>query len=112
MPILIAAFVFTACMFGLGFVAAMWRYRRRALIAEELMGAARGDAAGLSETLRGLQAALAAGTPVEVDSFAPAMPRTEAIFFEAIERDLRRPKPLSVRVRRSIRRAERAASQT
>jgi hypothetical protein len=38
------------------------------------------------------------------------MPRTEAIFLEALERDLNRPLPL--RVRRSIRRAKRAASQT
>jgi len=102
------AFVVLACSFGMGYLAAMWRYRRRALLAEERMEAARGDAAGLEKALQGLQEALAAGLPV--GNFHPGMPRTEAIFLEAIERDLRRPVPL--RVRRSIRRAERAAYQT
>lgn len=105
---LIAVFVFVACVFGLGFVAAMWRYRRRALLAEERMEAARGDAQGLAEALRGLQAALA--DQVDVAEFDPGMPRTEALFIEELERGLHRPLPL--RVRRSIRRAERAASQT
>jgi hypothetical protein len=73
------------------------------------MTAARDDARGLAEALQGLQAALAAGLPVG-DEIDPGMPRTEAIFIEALERDLRRPLPL--RVRRSIRRAERTASQT
>jgi len=107
MPILFAAFVFVACMFGLGYIAAMWRYRHRALIAEERMEAAREDAAGLAKAFEGLQAALAAGLPA--DDFNPGMPRTEAAFIASLERDLRRPLPL--RVRRSIRRADRA-SQT
>ncbi|MEU5155621.1 hypothetical protein [Glycomyces sp. NPDC021274] len=109
MVLLIGFVVFTACMVGLGYLAAMWRYRRQALLAEERLAAARGDAQGLSEALQGLQAALAAGLPVDGE-FDPGMPRTEAIFLEALERDLKRPLPL--RVRRSIRRAERAASQT
>jgi hypothetical protein len=108
MVLLVGALVFIACVFGIGYVAAMWRYRRRALIAEERMEAARDDAKGLDEALRGLQEALASGLPA--GDFNPGMPRTEAIFIEAIERDLRRPTPL--RIRRAIRRAQRAASQT
>ena len=99
-----------ACTAGCGYLAAMWRYRRRALLAEERMKAARDDARGLAEALRGLQAALAAGLRVDVVDIDPGMPRSEAIFIEALERDLKRPLPL--RLRRSIRRAERAASQT
>jgi hypothetical protein len=110
MTLLIAALVFTACMFGLGYLAAAWRYRRSALIANERMEASRDDAAGLAEALQGLQAALAAGLPVDIDGVDPGMPRSEALFIEDLERGLHRPLPL--RVRRSIRRAERAASQT
>jgi hypothetical protein len=102
MTLLIAALVFTACMFGLGYLAAAWRYRRRALIASERMEASRNDAQGLAEALQGLQ--------VDIDGVDPGMPRTEALFIEDLERGLHRPLPL--RVRRSIRRAERAASQT
>lgn len=108
MVLLLGAFVVVACAFGIGFIAAMWRYRYRALLAEERMEAARDDARGLDEALRGLQEALASGLPV--GDFNPGMPRSEAIFIEALERDLRRPVPL--RLRRSIRRAGRAASQT
>jgi len=109
MGLLFGIAVVLATTFGFGYLAAKWQYSRRALLAEERMTAARDDARGLAEALQGLQAALAAGLPVgaEID---PGMPRTEAIFIEALERDLRRPLPL--RVRRSIRRAERAASQT
>lgn len=109
MTLLLAAATL-ACAFGLGYMAASWRYRRRALIAEEQMDAARDDAKGLAEALQGLQVALAAGIPVDIDNFDPGMPRTEALFIDSLERGLRRPLPL--RVRRSIRRAERAASQT
>jgi hypothetical protein len=106
---LIGFAVFIACMLGVGYVAAMWRYRRRALLAEERMTAARDDARGLAEALKGLQAALAGQLPVDVE-IDPGMPRSEALLIEAFERDLRRP--LSLRVRRSIRRAKGAASQT
>jgi hypothetical protein len=109
MVLLIGGFVFLACVFGIGYLAAMRRYRRRALLAEEHMEAARDDAHGLAEALQGLQAALAAGIPVDGD-VDPGMPRTQALLIEAFERDIKRPVPL--RVRRSIRRAERAASQT
>lgn len=108
MTLLLAAFTTLACTFGIGYLAAAWRYRRRALIAEERMEAARGDAQGLDEALRGLQEAMAAGLPF--DGFNPGMPRTEALFIEAFEQGLRRPLPL--RTRRAIRRADRAASQT
>lgn len=91
MTLLIAALVFTACMFGLGYLAAMWRYRRRAQLAEERADAAVEDADGLAEDLRGLQAAIADGfrfDTVQLDP--PRMRRTEALFFDAAERQLRR----------------------
>jgi hypothetical protein len=106
---LVGAFAVLACAFGIGYIAAMWRYRNRALLAEERMAAARDDAKGLDEALRGLQVALAAGLPVG-DGAHPGLPRTEDLFIEALERDLRRP--LLIRVHRSIRRAKRADSQT
>jgi hypothetical protein len=109
MVLLVGGLVFLACVFGTGFLAATWRYRHRALLAEERMAASRDDARGLAEALEGLQAALAGQLPADAD-LDPGMPRSEAIFIEALERDLRRPVPL--RVRRSIRRAKRAASQT
>lgn len=109
MVLLVGGLVFLACVFGTGYIAAIWRYRRRALLAEERMEAARDDARGLAEAFQGLQAALAAGLAVDGD-LDPGMPRTEALFLEALERDLKRPVPL--RLRRSIRRAKRAASQT
>jgi hypothetical protein len=90
-------------------ITASW-YRKRLDAAEDVADAARGDAQGLAEALRGLQAAVAAGLPVEGAELDPGLPRSEALFIEALERDLRRPVPL--RVRRLIRRAERAASQT
>jgi len=95
--------VFLGCVFGIGYVAAMWRYRHRALLAEERMAAARDDARGLAEALQGLQAALAAGLPINTE-IDPGMPRSEALLIEAFERDLRRP--------HRIRRPKRAASQT
>jgi len=109
MVLLIGFVVFLTCVFGIGYLAAMWRYRRRALLAEERMAAARDDARGLVEALQALQAALAGQFPVDAE-IDPGMPRSEALLIEAFERDLKRPVPL--RVRRSIRRAKRADSQT
>lgn len=109
MVLLIGGLVFLACVFGTGYLAAMWRYRRRALLAEERADAAVEDADCLAEDLRGLQAALADGfrfDTVQLDP--PRMPRTEALFFDAAERQLRR----SWRRARSRRRAGADLPQT
>lgn len=99
--------------FGLGYLTAKWRDLGRVTRAEDLSDAARGDADGLAEDLRALQEALAAGLPLDASQLTPPrMPRMEELFLEAAERSLRCRRPLPVRVRRSIRRAERAASQT
>lgn len=111
MDMLFAIFVITVgCAFGVGWLGAALRFHKRLGVAEDSANAAHEDAAGLAVALQGLQEALAAGMPVDATQINPGMPRSEALLLEALERDLRRPLPL--RIRRSIRRAERAASQT
>lgn len=98
--------------FGLGYLAAKWRCLNRIARAEELAQASHEDGLALAQDLRGLQAALADGFPVEPSELAPPrMPRTQEVLLAATARDLRRSWPQAFRLRRLVRRVEHTDSQ-
>lgn len=112
MILLVAALVSLVSAAALGALVSAVVYRRRLDAEEERADAALGDADQLAELLRGLQASLELGIPVTAGDISTSMPRTEDLVLAAAERDFHSHRPLPLRTRLMIRRAERAASRT